>query len=118
MKIEWYLTGVECVDVSRLTGIPMSVGTRLGRPPDTHPGAIDQGVLSLDEVFIDLSRLSPADAARVMWARIAAHEWLRTDDPELTRGSWSDIDLPRRKRDRSNRIRRLARDISHPGGVK
>lgn len=113
-----YLTGIECVDVNRLTGIPMSCGNRLGQRPETHAGAVDQGVLSVDEVFIDLSRLNDADRARIMWARIAAHEWLRTDVPGTTRESWTEYNKPRGKRaSRSNRVRGVAAADVCPSGA-
>jgi hypothetical protein len=67
------LTGHECVDVNRWTGVPMSARQRKKwHEPDTHFGAVDQGVIGIDEVFIDLDRLSYWDAMKVAWCRIGA----------------------------------------------
>ena len=74
-----YLTGQEAVDVNRFTGIPLSYRQRLGHQPDTHYEAVDQGVVSINEVYYELASLSWWDAWRIMWTRIGGHFYCDTN---------------------------------------
>lgn len=71
-----YLTHHEAVDVNRMTEIPMrSRDKQRWREPDTHFGSVDQGAVSIHEVYYDLRRLDWWDAIRIAFARIGGHYW-------------------------------------------
>lgn len=78
-----YLTGHEAIDVSRMTGLPLAYcGTRIWDEPDiaadAAEDAVARGLWELDEVMLDMTRLSFWDRWRVTWARLGAMRWLQS----------------------------------------
>lgn len=76
-----YLTGLEAVDVARVTGLPLSLSrwhvwetASLGA--DAAENAIRRGVVEPDEVILDVTRLGWWDRWRVTWTRIGITRWL------------------------------------------
>lgn len=75
-----YITGAEAVDLNRITGIPMFYR---GGAPSTHFGAVDQGVVPVEEVFYDLDRMDTWDRVRLGWARVGVWASLWYTMPQL-----------------------------------
>lgn len=60
------LTMGTAVDVSRITGLALSYNKReQWHEPDTFPGAVDQGVVPIEHVYLELESLLWYDRLRV-----------------------------------------------------
>lgn len=71
------LSGDHAVDVSRITGIPLSYRTKaMWAPGDTPAGAVDQGIAPKDEVFLNFEQLHWGDRLRVAFALMGGYDWL------------------------------------------